>query len=102
MKLRKQVVLTGEAWAAVQELTAQANEGFKLGHINYSDTINAMVLGAKVNVEALRGKHTNVKRTLKSWASKKEVDLNALIKDLNELRSKSAKRMPSTVGKDGL
>jgi len=101
MKLRKQVVFTHDAWAAIQDLTAQANDGFKLGHITYSDTINAMVLTSKANVDTLRAKHTDVKRTLKSWASKKEVDLNALIKDLNELRSKSTKRTATSDGKEG-
>ena len=102
MKLRKQVVLTNEAWAAVEALTKSANDGFNLGHITYSDTINAMIMTSKTSVEALRSKHTDVRRTLKSWAYKKEVDIDSLIKDLNEIKYKATKRRSISSKKEGV
>lgn len=102
MKLRKQVVFAEDAWAAVDSLTKSANEGFNLGHINYSDTINAMILSSKASVDTLRAKHTDVRRTLKSWASKKEVDIDSLIKELNEIKSKSTKRRTASQSKEGV
>ncbi|USN47070.1 MAG: hypothetical protein H6626_12890 [Pseudobdellovibrionaceae bacterium] len=102
MKLRKQVVLTNEAWSVVEGLTKNANSDFKLGHITYSDTINAMIMNSKVSVEGLRSRHTDVRRTLKTWASKKEVDIDSLIKDLNEIKSKATKRRSISSKKEGM
>ena len=39
MSKRLQVVLTDEAWQAVEALCSDANHNFELGHITYSDTI---------------------------------------------------------------
>ena len=102
MKLRKQVVLTNDAWAAVEALTKSANDGFNLGHITYSDTINAMILSSKASIDTLRAKHTDVRRTLKSWASKKEVDIDSLIKDLTDIKSKATKRRSISSKKEGV
>jgi hypothetical protein len=102
VKLRKQVVFTEEAWTAVEDLTNCANDGFHLGHVSYSDTINAMILSSRTNAEVLRAKHKNVKRTLKAWVSKKEVDIDSLIKDLTELKGKAAKKRVTGTEKEVL
>jgi hypothetical protein len=92
MKKRLQVVFSEEAWAAVEALTNQANENFDAGSINYSDVINEMILSAKVDIKALQLKHTDLRRSLRSMASKEELDLDAVIKSLLELKSKTGKR----------
>jgi phage regulator Rha-like protein len=92
VKLRKQVVFTDEAWSAIEELTKTANDGFQLGHINFSDTVNAMIMSSRTTADALRSKHKDLKRTLKSWASKTDVDIDLLIKDLTELKGTTTKR----------
>jgi hypothetical protein len=92
MKKRLQVVFTEEAWAAVEALTTQANENFEAGSINYSDVINEMIVSARVDIKALQLKHTDLRRSLRSMASKGDLDLDTVIKSLMELKSRSGKR----------
>ena len=91
MKKRIQVVLTEEAWAVVEAVTKEANENFDVGTVGYSDAINEMVLTSRVDIDKLRLKHTNFKRSLRSLASK-EVDLDSVIKHLHELKSKLGRK----------
>lgn len=92
MKKRLQIILTDEAWTAVETLTSEANQNFQAGNINYSDAINEMILSARVDVKALQLKHTNLRRSLRAMASKGDLDIDAVIKNLMELKSKSSKK----------
>lgn len=91
MKKRIQVVLTEEAWAVVEDVTKNANENFDVGAVGYSDAINEMILTARVDIDKLRIKHTDVRRSLRSLASK-EMDLDSVIKHLHELKSKLGRK----------
>ena len=101
MPKRLTVVLTDEAWTAVENLTNDANENFKVGWINYSDSINELILSAKVDIKALQTKHTDVRRTLKVLVAQKEIDLDSLIKSLTELKAKTTKRPAKSVQPGG-
>ena len=96
-KKRLQVILTDEAWIAVESLTNQASENFETGSINYSDVINEMILVAKVDIKALQQKHTNLRRSLKVLASKSDIDLDSAIKSLMEMKARQGgkKKNPS-------
>ena len=92
VKKRLQVVFTDEAWSAVESLTEQVNNNFDSGSINYSDVVNEMILSSRVDLKLLQLKHTDLRRTLRSIASKGEPDLDSVIKHLLELKARSGKR----------
>ena len=87
---RLQIILTPEAWSAVEALTNQASENFDVGSINYSDAINEMILSSKVDIKTLQLKHTDLRRSLKLLASKNDLDLESAIKTLLELKARTA------------
>lgn len=89
-KKRLQVILTDDAWSAVESVTNDATEKFESGSINYSDVINEMILTAKVDVKALQLKHTDLRRSLKVLAGKEDIDIESAIKILNELRARGS------------
>lgn len=92
MKKRLQLILTDESWAAVEALTNEASENFDVGTITYSDVVNEMILSSRVDVKALQLKHTDIRRSLRSMASKEAVDIDSVIKSLMELKTKSGRK----------
>ncbi len=89
---RLQIILSDEAWAQVESHTNEANQGFQAGSISYSDTVNEMVLGAKIDVKQLQLKHTDFRRAIRN-ATKEGLELDSVIKMLQELRAlQSGKR----------
>jgi hypothetical protein len=92
MKRRLQIILSDEAQSALDTLMKEANEGFQAGNISFSDAVNEMMISSKVDVRALQLKHTDLRRSLRSMASKPDVDIDGVIKNLMELKSKSPKR----------
>jgi hypothetical protein len=88
---RLQIALSEEATAMVESLITEANTGFDSGHINYSDAINEMILCSKVDVKTLQDKHTDIKRSLKSFAKQEDPDIDALIKTLTEIKKQKLK-----------
>ena len=101
-KKRLQVILTDEAWAAVESLAQEASDKFETGSINYSDAINEMILCARVDVKALQLKHTDLRRSLKVLALRDDLDLESAIKSLMELKARGAGRKgkPNTSHED--
>jgi hypothetical protein len=92
MKKRLQVILSDDAQAALESLMKEANEGFQAGSISYSDAVNEMILASKVDIRALQLKHTDLRRSLRAMASEPNVDIEGVIKNLMELKSKTGKR----------
>ena len=103
-KKRLQVILSEEAWAAVEALTNEAGEKFETGSINYSDSINEMIMCARVDVKALQLKHTDLRRSLKVLAGRDDLDLETVIKSLMELKARGVpkKSTKSVVVQDEL
>lgn len=93
MSKRLQISLTDEAWKMVEQMTADAAVNFEVGSINYSDVINEMILTSKVDVKTLQTKHTNLRRSLRIMATQKDLDIEAVIKTLNDLKGKCKKEM---------
>lgn len=89
---RLQVILTPEAWEAVEAICIEANQNFEGGTINYSDAINELVLSGKVDIKALQLKHTDLRRALKAMANKEELDLESVLKALTELKGRVTKK----------
>jgi hypothetical protein len=89
---RLQVVLSAEAWQAVEALCGEANQGFDGGNISSSDAINEMILCARVDVKGLQLKHTDLRRALRAMAGKKELDLDSVIRALTDLKGKVVKK----------
>ena len=92
MKKRLQVVLTEEVWSLVEALANEANQNFAAGFITYSDAINEMILTSKADIKILQLKHTDLRRSLRAMASQAEVDVDSVIKNLMELKSKPGKK----------
>lgn len=86
MTKRLQIAVSNEALIAVESLINEANKNFDMGHINYSDAINEMILNSKVDVKTLQDKHTDIRRSLKSYAKQEDPDLDGLIKKLTEIK----------------
>lgn len=96
MVKRIQILLSEEAWANVKSITEQANLGFEAGHITWSDTINYLVEHGKADIEELQSRHLNLKKSLRSLAKQKEVDLDGLIKQLQKMKTQQSKRKQKT------
>ncbi len=92
MKKRLQVCMNDDAWAQVEAITNETNEGFEGGSVTYSDVINEMILTSKVDIRALQLRHTDLRRSLRAMASKQTVDIDAVIKSLMDLKAKAPKR----------
>ncbi|MCB0415121.1 MAG: hypothetical protein KDD50_12355 [Bdellovibrionales bacterium] len=86
MKKRIQVLLNDDSWPIVEEITKSANQGFENGNINYSDVINEMVLSSNVDIDKLQLKHTNLRKSLRLLASKKDLDVDLAIESLLALK----------------
>lgn len=93
MKRKLQVLITEVNWATIEALIKDANEHFESGSINYSDIINEMILNAKIDIKTLQAKHTNIRKSLRSLASQKEIDVDSAIEILTELKRKSGRKI---------
>jgi len=92
MKRKLQVILTEDSWTTLDAFVKEANTDFQSGSINMSDVVNEILLTAKIDVRALQIKHTNVRRSLRNLASKKDIDIDLAIKSLMELKAAGQKR----------
>ncbi len=93
--LRKlQIMIAEDNWRTVESIFKEANLDFKCGNINYSDIINEMISIAKVDIRSLQAKNINVRKSLRSLASQKEIDLDGVIKFLTDFKNKSGRRAP--------
>lgn len=92
MKKKIQIVLSDEAWSALDNLTKEANDGFLNGTINYSDVANELISTGKIDIRGLQAKHTNIRKSLRLMASQKEIDIESAIKALMDLKSKGVKK----------
>ncbi len=92
MKKKIQIVLSDEAWMALENLTKEANDGFLNGTINYSDVANELISTGKIDIRGLQAKHTNIRKSLRLMASQKEIDIESAIKALLDLKSKGVKK----------
>ncbi len=96
MKRKLQVILTDDSWTTLDGIVKEANLDFQSGSINMSDVVNEILLTAKIDIRALQIKHTNVRRSLRNLASKKDIDIDLAIKSLMELKAASQKRPAKT------
>lgn len=92
MKRKIQIVLSEDAWELLESTTKESNSGFKNGSITYSDVVNEFLVGGKIDIRMLQAKHTNLRKSLRLMASQKEIDIDAAIRSLQELKAKTVKR----------
>jgi len=98
---RLQVILNDEAWIEIEKIYKDATEGFKTGSINYSDVINEMILNSKVDLKELRLKHTDIRKSLLNLAKSENLDVEAAIKVLSEIRGRGSKKSKLPVQTEG-
>lgn len=96
MNKRLQVVVSKEAWDAVDALCKEANQGFDAGNITFSDAVNELILSAKPDVKALQTRRTDLRRALRSMAGREDLDLDSAIRFLSDLKGKSGKKRSNT------
>lgn len=89
---RLQVILSDDAWTEIERVYVEATTDFKTGSINYSDVINEMILNSKVDLRELRLKHTDIRKSLLNLAKSENIDVESVLKTLNEIRSRSTKK----------
>lgn len=94
MKRKIQVVLSEDAWELLESTTKESNSGFKNGSITYSDVVSEFLVSGKIDIRLLQAKHTNLRKSLRLMASQKEIDIDAAIKSLQELKAKTVKKSP--------
>lgn len=92
MKKKLQVILSDESWTILETLIKQANEGFINGSITYSDIVDEIVINAKLDIRAIQAKHTNIRKSLRLMAARKEIDIDTAIRALMEIKYKGAKK----------
>jgi hypothetical protein len=92
VKRKLQVILSDDSWTTLENLTKESNEGFLNGNITFSDVVNEIILGAKIDVRSLQAKHTNIRKSLRLMAAQKEIDIDSAIRALMDLKTKGAKR----------
>ncbi len=96
MTKRVQIFLTNEAQRLVDEQLKEANENFKSGNITISDLISEMVVNSKIDIKSLQLKRTDLRRSLRVMANQPDLDLDTIIKNLTELKSKTPKKPAKT------
>ena len=96
MNKKIQISFEPESLIILESLTAQSNENFKNGSINYSDVINEAVRVAKIDVKSLQAKNINIKKSLRNMASQKNLDLDLAIKTLLELKNGAGRKQKTT------
>lgn len=92
MKKKLQVQFDEAAWTLIESTVNEANDGFEFGTITLTDVVNEMVLNSKVDIRSLQRKCTSFKKQLRVLAAKPDMDLDATIKALMELKSGQTKR----------
>lgn len=92
MSKRLGIALSDEAWSAVESLLKEANDAFEGGRVGVSDAISEMILCSRVDVCSLQLKHMDLRKSLKSLASKKDLDLESVLKMLADLKGKPLKK----------
>ncbi|MGE4131961.1 MAG: hypothetical protein AB7F86_10005 [Bdellovibrionales bacterium] len=94
MQRKLQVILNSDSWAVVEGLLTEANDDFQGGSITYSDLVNEMICAARIDIKALQLKHTNIRKSLRSLAAQKDIDVDLAIKSLMELKTKATRKTP--------
>lgn len=89
-KKRMQIFLSEEALAIVAGVVEKANADFEEGSISFSDAVNELVLNGKVDIKLLQSKHTDIRRSLRLLAAKDDIDLENVIRTLQDLKTRTA------------
>lgn len=92
MKKKIQIVLTEESSTALDAMLKESNNGFTTGTITYSDVLNELLIAGKLDIKSLQAKHTNVRKSLRLMALQKDIDIDAAIRALTELKAKTPKK----------
>lgn len=93
MNKRIQIILSDDAKVALDKLYNEAKSGFKVGTIKISDLVSEIILNTKIDVNDVRAKYTDLRKSLKELASAENVDLDLAIKTLSELKGKYQKKV---------
>lgn len=87
-----QINLNKESWSLLDGITKEANEDFQLGTITYSDVVIEAILQSRIDIRALQAKHVNLRKSLRLLATKKDIDIDMVIKQMTDLKQRGGKR----------
>jgi hypothetical protein len=93
MNKRIQIILSDDAKVTLDKLYNEAKSGFKVGTIKISDLVSEIILNTKIDVNDVRAKYTDLRKSLKELAITENVDLDLAIKTLSELKGKYQKKV---------
>ncbi|MEK6555652.1 MAG: hypothetical protein AABZ31_10455 [Bdellovibrionota bacterium] len=91
MGKRMRLNLADEACELLNTYTTEANAGFKQGRISKTDVLNEIILSTKVEIDGLRAKHIDVRKSLRLLSEEKQIDVHSALHALIEIKNQSAK-----------
>lgn len=91
MSKRLQIFLSAEAEAKLETIFNEVTSGFKTGTIKISDVISEMILSSDIDIKEIRIKYTDLKKSLIELAHADNIDVDMVIKSLQELKNKNLK-----------
>lgn len=91
MSKRLQIFLSAEAEAKLKTIFNEVTSGFKTGTIKISDVISEMILSSDIDIKEIRIKYTDLKKSLIELAHADNIDVDMVIKSLQELKNKNLK-----------
>lgn len=91
MSKRLQIFLSSEAEAKLETIFNEVTSGFKTGTIKISDVISEMILSSDIDIKEIRIKYTDLKKSLIELAHADNIDVDMVIKSLQELKNKNLK-----------
>ncbi len=99
MSKRLQLFLNADAENKLTKVYEEITSNFNSGNIKISDVVSEMILSSEIDIKEIRLKYTDLKKSLIELAHADNLDVDAAIKALLELRNKNSKKVTKNVVK---
>jgi hypothetical protein len=93
MSKRLQLFLNADAEMKLNKVFEDITTGFTSGNIKISDLVSEMILNSDLDIKEVRLKYTDLKKSLLELAHAENIDVDAAIKALLELKNKNTKKV---------
>lgn len=92
MSKRLQIILNENTFSLIESTHKQICDGHPQVKLNFSDLINEMISCSKININDIRSKHTDIRRTLIELAKQKDLKVEEVIQQLAQLKTFTVKK----------
>jgi hypothetical protein len=99
MSKRLQLFLNADAENKLTKVYEEITSNFTSGNIKISDVVSEMILSSEIDIKEIRLKYTDLKKSLIELAHADNLDVDAAIKALLELKNKNSKKVTKNVVK---